>query len=119
MSEDPVGSDSFGQCYCTRYHGIDVMPKNCLTITPEKKKERAKKSVIDEAGIISSLPDNKRLPVLFGVITEKEPICLVTQFYGVGGKSVTHQAANTSGMLTSQDCIDLFTEICSALHVHS
>lgn len=94
--------------------------KNCLTITPEKKKERAKKSVIDEAGIISSLPDNKRLPVLFGVITEKEPICLVTQFYGVGGKSVTHQAENTSGMLTSQDCIDLFTEICSPLqHVHS
>lgn len=42
MSEDPVGSDSFGQCYCTRYHGIDVMAKKLSHNNSREEKRKSK-----------------------------------------------------------------------------
>ena len=119
VSADLIGSGSYGQCFRARYRGIDVLLKKMTHNSTAEDKERARKNLIHEARVVCALGDHPRLPMIFGAVTEKEPLCLVTQFHGVNGHSVTfHQAANTN-LLTPQDCIEIFLEICSALrHVH-
>lgn len=83
-------------------------------------KERARRNLVHEAKVVSALGDHALLPMLLGVLTNSEPLCMVTQFHGVRNESVTlHQAAKGS-FLTPQNSADIFLEICSALiHVHS
>jgi len=86
----------------------------------ELDKSRAKRDLIHEGEVLTALGDHERLPMIVGVITSQEPLCLVTQFHGINEKSVTlHEAACTQ-MITPAECMDLFVETCTALkHVHS
>lgn len=69
---------------------------------------------------ITSLGDHEGLPLIFGVITAKEPLCLVTQFHGIYKQSVTLQQAANASVITPSECLQTFAEICLALqHVHS
>lgn len=69
---------------------------------------------------ITSLGDHEGLPLIFGVITAKEPLCLVTQFHGMYEQSATLQQAANASMITPSECLQTFAEICLALqHVHS
>ena len=120
FSADPIGSGSYGECFGAHYRGIDVLVKKFKHNSSNGDKERARKNLIHEAQVIKALGDHARLPMIFGVVTESEPLCLVTQFHGVNGHSVTlHQAANTN-TLTPPECTEIFLEICVALrHVHT
>ena len=53
------------------------------TATSEDTRLRAKINLIHEAEVITSRGDHEGLPLFFGVITAKEPFCLVTQFHGI------------------------------------
>ena len=121
LSEEAVGSGSYGECYRARYRAsIEVIVKKMKHDDTAEGKQRAKRNLLHEAKVVRALGDHARLPLLLGVVTLSEPLCLVTQFHGVKDASLTlHRAANTS-MLTPQDSTDIFLEICSALkHVHS
>lgn len=120
LSEHAVGSGSYGQCYRARYRGIEVIVKKMSHNYTAEGKERARRNLVHEAKVVSALGDHARLPMLLGVITHSEPLCMVTQFHGVGDESVTlHQAAK-GGFLTAQNRAEIFQELCSTLkHVHS
>ena len=83
-------------------------------------KERARRNLVHEAEVVSALGDHARLPMLLGIITRGESLCMVTQFHGVGNESLTlHQAAKGS-FLTPENSVEIFQELSSALkHVHS
>lgn len=119
LSAHPIGSGSYGQCFSARYRGIDALVKKMKHNETAEEKERAMKNLIHEAEVVSTLGDHDNLPMMLGVVTESEPLYLVTQFHGVEGNSITlHQAADTN-TLTPPDCTEIFHEICSALkHVH-
>ena len=120
LPQESVGSGSYGQCYRARYRGIEVVVKKMIHKDTKEDKLRAKRNLLHEAEVITTLGDHERLPMIIGVVTEQEPYCLVTQFHGANGKSITlHQAANTN-MISPSECLEIFIEICSALnHVHS
>ena len=119
LSERVVGRGSYGECYRARYRGIDVIVKKMTHSNTTEGKERARRSLLHEAKVVSALGDHARLPMVLGIVTQKEPLCLVTQFHGVDDESITlHQAASTN-MLTPFVSTELFLEICSALkYVH-
>ena len=120
LSEHAVGSGSYGQCYRARYRGIEVIVKKISHDHTAEGKDRARRNLVHEANVISALGDHARLPMLFGVITHSEPLCMVTQFHCVGNESVTlHEAAKQS-FLTPKNSVEIFQELCSAVkHVHS
>ena len=119
MSENLVGSGSYGQCYRARYRGIEVLVKKMTHDGTARGKEKARKNVFHEAKVLSALGDHAKLPMIFGVISETEPLCIVSQFHGVKHVSVTLHHAAREKLLSPYDCIEIFLEICSALrHVH-
>ena len=120
LSEHAVGSGSYGQCFHARYRGIEVIVKKMTHDDTLESKESAKKSLLREAEIVNAFGDHTGLPMFFGVVNKKEPLCLVTQFHGVNGESITlHKAANKR-MITPLDSTEMFIQICLALkHVHS
>lgn len=120
VAKNPVGSGSFGQCFLARYRSIKVIVKQMKLSETAEDKERARRELLHEAKIISSLGDHPNLPIIFGVVTKTLPLCLVTQFHGVEEESVTlHQAANDN-KLTVANCISIFQKICHALgYLHS
>ena len=120
LSEEAVGSGSYGQYYRIRYRAsIKVIVKKMTHDDTAEGKQRAKRNLLHEAKVVRVLGDHTRLSLLLGAVTLSEPLCLVTQFHGVKDASLTlHRAANTS-MLTPQDSTEIFLEICSARkHVH-
>ena len=120
MPQDAVGRGSFGQCFCTHYGGIDVVVKKMIHNDSAEDKLRAKRNLIQEAEEITLLGDYEGLPLIFGVITAKEPLCLFTQFHRIHEQSVTLQRAPNTSMITASECLQAFAEICLALqHVHS
>lgn len=120
LSRESFGSGSYGQCYRARYRGIDVVVKKMIHKDTEEDKRRAKRELIHEAEVIAAIGDHERLPLMVGVVTSQDPLCLVIQFHGVNDTGINlYQAANTN-TITSSECLDIFVEICSALkHVHS
>ena len=119
-SPESIGSGSYGQCYPARYRGIDVVVKKMIYKDTAEDKLRAKRDLIYEAEVITALGDHERLPMIVGVVTTQEPLCLVTQFHGMNGTSSTLHHAAISNIITCVECLDIFVEICSALkHVHS
>ena len=119
LSEHSVGSGSYGQCFQAPYRGIDVIVKQMKHSNNPVDREKARKNLFHEAGVITALGDHASLPIIFGVITKSLPMCLVTQFHFVKEQSVTlHQAASTN-MITPADSIAIFIEISSTLcYVH-
>ena len=120
LSEEAIGSGSYGQCYSARCRGIEVIVKKMTHNNTAEGKERARKNLLHEATVVKALGDHERLSLIFGVVTENEPLCLVTLFHGVRDESITlHQAANAS-MLTPSDSAEIFLQIlCDALkNVH-
>lgn len=96
-----------------------MLVKKMIYTAAVEDKEKAKRNLIHEAKVLLALGDHERLPLFFGIVTKKEPLCLVTQFHSVNGCSMTlHEASNTT-RLTTVDCTEIFLEICSGLgHVH-
>ena len=82
-------------------------------------KERARRNLLREAKTVSALGNHPNLPMIFGVITNTLPLCLVTQFHSVKEESVTLRQAADANKLTIAGCISIFQKLCSALgHVH-
>ena len=120
LNQESIGSGSYGKCYPARYRGIDVVVKKMIYSYTAEDKLRAKRDLIHEAEVITALGDHKRLPMIVGVVTTQEPLCLVTQFYGINGTSSTLHHVTILNIITSPECLDIFVEIYSALkHVHS
>ena len=119
LSDEAIGSGSYGKCYLARYRGIKVIVKKMTHNNTAEGKEMARKNLLHEATVVKALGDHERLPLIFGVVTENEPLSLVKLFHGVRDESITlHQAANAS-MLTPSDSAEIFLQICDALkHVH-
>lgn len=88
LSEHSVGSGSYGQCFHAHYRGIDVVIKHMTHNNNTVDQEKARKNLLHEAGVITSLGDHASLPMIFGVITKTLPLCLVTQFHGVKEESI-------------------------------
>jgi len=83
-------------------------------------KLRAKRDLMHEAEVITTLGDHERLPMILDVFTTQEPLRLVTQFHGINGKSGTLHHVAILNIITSPECRDIFVDICSALeYVHS
>ena len=122
LTHVPFASGSYGQCYRARYRDIDVVVKQMIMRhkDSEADKSKARRDLIHEAEILTALGDYESLPMIIGVVTVKEPLCLVTQLHSVNGICVTlHQAAH-QGMITASECADIFVKISSALqYVHS
>ena len=78
-----VGRGSFSVVKHLLYRGIHVAVKEFLPQTcPE--------SVYQEASILLRIC-HPYLPLIFGVCTSAEPYCIVMQYYGIDGKSITLQ----------------------------
>ena len=80
-----------GVCYLAHYRGIIVAVKELRRRS--KFVDEIKHKLLHEAKIINHLGDHRSLPLLFGVVTRKEPLQLVTQFHGDKGQSVTPSTA--------------------------
>ena len=120
LNQENIGSGSYGQCYHARYRGIDVVVKKMINSDTAEDKLRAKRDLMHEAEVIAALGDHERLPMILGVVSTQEPLCLVTQFHGINGTSGTLHHAAISNIITSPECHDIFVDICSALkYVHS
>ena len=118
-SNTPTGRGSYGACYLAEYRGIQVVVKEMLE-GKSVDAERRKRKVLREAEVIDNLGDHSGLPFLFGVLIEKEPYCLVLQFHGVEGQSLTLLDATNSNLLSMKEFYDIFVRICSVLeHIHS
>jgi tRNA A-37 threonylcarbamoyl transferase component Bud32 len=120
-SISPIGSGSYGDCYSAKYRGIDVVVKRAKTRNKKEDNKRVIREVLHEGKVINALGDFEGLPLLFGVITAKAPICLVLQFHGVNMRSLTLYHAAEKELIVSQNaCIAIFDKICSTLqYVHS
>jgi len=121
LPQDTVGGGSFGQCFHARYRGIDVVVKKMIHNNSAEDKLRAKIKLIHEAEVITSLGDHEVLPLFFGVITAKEPLCLLSIFTEYMSKaSLFNKQQNNVSMITPLECLKTFAKICLALqHVHS
>lgn len=104
-----VGRGSFGIVRCQMYRGIYVAVKEFLPRT-------LKDSVVKEAQVMSGLC-HPYLPFLLGVCTSKYPYILVTQYYGIGLKSVTFQSElrEPGYILTSRTWVILCAQLVSTL----
>lgn len=83
--ESSIGQGRFGVCKLKKFRGTQVAVKEF------KDSEVTMAEVLNEAKFLSTLT-HISLPMLFGVITKESPYCIVTQFYGINGKSVTLHA---------------------------
>ncbi|PFX17119.1 Serine/threonine-protein kinase svkA [Stylophora pistillata] len=120
LTQHSVGSGSFGQCFKASYRGIAVIVKQMKHNDNAEEQYRAKKNLLHEAGVITTLGDHANLPMLFGVVTKSLPLCLVLQFHGINQESTTLHQAASKNLLKPTDCISLFIEIASTLsYVHS
>ena len=115
-----IGSGSYGDCYLAKYRGIDVVVKQMKSKGGKKEDARAKKEVIHEGSVINSLGDTEGIPLVFGVITKSTPMCLVMQFHGINGTSITLHQASESAIISKHECISIFKKLSEVLeHIHS
>lgn len=82
VQEEIIGQGRFGVCKIKTFRGTQVAVKEFKDLNISKTE------VLNEAKILANLK-HISLPILFGVITKGSPFCIVTQFYGINGKSVT------------------------------
>ena len=85
-SEKFLGSGSFGNCYLTYF-------KDVVVAVMEYKKEKCslnylKREVCHEAKMINQLDDHYSVPLLFSIVTKREPFCLITKFLGWNRKAM-------------------------------
>ena len=121
ISDEPIGSGTFGDCFLADYRGIKVVVKEMKRRDQSfKETERCKKEVIHEAKVLNSLGDHEGLPFLLGICVEKEPYSLVTQFHGSGEESLTLHKAIKSKVLNKVIISETFTRISTTLeYIHS
>lgn len=121
ISDEPIGSGTFGDCFLADYRGIKVVVKEMKRRDQSlKETERCKKEAIHEAKVLNSLGDHEGLPFLLGICVEKEPYSLVTQFHGSGEESLTLHKAIKSKKLNKIMTSETFTRISTTLeYIHS
>ena len=61
LTQESIGSGSYGQCYPTHYREIYVVVKMIYSDTTEDKL-RAKRELIHDAEVITALDDHKDYP---------------------------------------------------------
>lgn len=93
VQEESIGQGRFGVCKVKKFRGTQVAVKEF------KDPNVTRTEVLNEAKILGSLK-HVSLPICFGVITKESPFCIVTQFYGINGKSVTlHSVVSDKSVL--------------------
>lgn len=79
-----------------------------------------KKEVRHEAKMISHLKDHRGVPLLFGIVTKSEPLCLMTKFHGHEDKSVTLSNFIKKKKLDKPTWIGILKDTIKALdHIYS
>ena len=109
--DDYLGKGTFGCVELRRFDGYYVAVK--------EYEHSSKDDVIKEAEIMSRMSHNN-LPYLFGICTEDKPYCLVLQFCGIGGNSLTIYDALGKSECSNFPWLQLMFESADALeYLHS
>jgi serine/threonine protein kinase len=117
-----LGSGTFGTCFFGKYGGIPVAVKELKDGKDSKKPlKQLQKAVHREAQVLSELGDHKGLPFLFGICSERKPVCLVLLFHGNGTSSLTiYKATKTDPQLTKAEWNCIFNLMVDTLnYIHT
>lgn len=119
--DKPIGSGSFGDVFLAEYRGIKTVVKEVKKRNESRSEtERCKREVLHEARMLRYLGDHPNLPFLFGVILEREPYALVTQFHGTEGESLTLHKAARKKVLCKKSTAIVFKNIAKTVeHIHT
>ena len=121
LSDQPLGSGSYGTCFLATYRGISVAVKEIKQRDDSpKEREKARREVIHEATVLHRLGDHPGLPLLFGVCSLHHPFKLIIQFHGVGTKRLTLLKAVRQKLLSKREVTAIFVAIGRTIkHIHS
>ena len=117
ISDEPIGSGTFGNVFLAEYRGMKVAVKEMKGKDGSKKEtERCRQEVLHEANILMNLGDHPNLPFLFGICTKHQPFSIVLQFHGTGNKSLTLHKVLRNKMMNMKRTATVFKELAETLH---
>lgn len=121
ISDEPIGSGTFGNVFLAEYRGMKVAVKDMKGKDGSQKEiERCRQEVLHEANVLINLGDHPNLPFLFGICTKQPPFSIVLQFHGTGNKSLTLHRVLRKKMMNMKCTATVFKEIAETLHyIHS
>ena len=123
MGAKPIGSGTFGTCFLAKYREIKVVVKEYKSADSSTKCnsfERRKKEAAHEAQVIRELGDHPGISLLFGVISQQQPVSIVLKFHGNGSESLTlFKAAKKRKIAKEDQWKKIFCDVADALqHIH-
>lgn len=121
VKESPIGSRTFGNIFLARYCGMKAVVKEIkmhgASSTSEFK--GCKQEVLHEGRMLRMLGDHPNLPLLFGVMPQREPYTLVMQFHGTGEEGITLHKVAKERTFNKQLMAKVFTfmtgELCTMM----
>ena len=121
ISDEPIGSATFGNVFLAEYRGMKVAVKETKGKDgSQKETERCRQEVLHEANILINLGDHPNLPFLFGMCTKHQPFSIVLQFHGTGNKSLTLHKVLRKKMMNMKQTATVFKDLAETLHyIHS
>lgn len=121
ISDEPIGSGTFGNVFLAEYRGMKVALKEMKGKDgSQKETERCRQEVLHEANVLVNLGDHPNLPFLFGMCTKHQPFSIVLQFHGTRNKSLTLHKVLRNKIMNMKRTATVFKELAETLHyIHS
>ena len=121
ISDEPVGSGTFGNVFIAEYRGLKVAVKEMKGKGGlQKETEHCRQEVLHKAKVLITLGDHPKLPFLFGMSTKHQPFSIVLQFHGTGNKRLTLHEVLRNKMMNMERTATVFKELAGTLHyIHS
>lgn len=117
ISDEPIGSGTFGNVFLAEYRGMKVAVKEMKGKDGSNKEtEHCRQEVLHEANILMNLGDHPNLPLLFGICTKHQPFSIVLQFHGTGNKSLTLHKVLRNKLMNMKRTATVFKELAETLH---
>lgn len=117
ISDEPIGSGTFGNVFLAEYRGMKVAVKEMKGKDGSNKEtEHCRQEVLHEANILMNLGDHPNLPFLFGICTKHQPFSIVLQFHGTGNKSLTLHKVLRNKLMNMKRTATVFKELAETLH---
>ena len=117
ISDEPIGSGTFGNVFLAEYRGMKVAVKEMKGKDGSRKEtERCRQEVLHKANILMNLGDHPNLPFLFGMCTKHQPFSIVLQFHGTGNKSLTLHRVLRKKMMNIKRTATVFKDLAETLH---